>query len=177
MDPPSTVVLKDVRAGTGDKGSLTLDWNTAAPDPETDDVYAEMLTSVLNIRLTDHIREELGASYSPSAFVGINAEPDLLVETYLNVTGDPAAPRGDLRDRTSRTLRRCAPTGQTESEFDDGDGRDGKRDYTYFDNQTIGDLLAKAPDAARALITRFKNRTDVLDDVTAETLREVHQRR
>ena len=29
--------------------------------------YADVLTSVLNIRLTDHIREELGASYSPSA--------------------------------------------------------------------------------------------------------------
>ena len=88
-DPPSTVVMREVRAGTGDKGSLTFDWNTPIPDPETDSVYADVLTSVLNIRLTDHIREELGASYSPSAFVGINTEPDELIETYLNVTGDP----------------------------------------------------------------------------------------
>ena len=29
IDPPSTVVTKEVHAGTGDKGSLTFDWNTA----------------------------------------------------------------------------------------------------------------------------------------------------
>ena len=68
--------MREVRAGTGDKGSLTLDWNTPVLDLDTDSVYADLLTSVLNIRLTDHIREELGASYSPSAFVGVNTEPD-----------------------------------------------------------------------------------------------------
>ena len=30
--------------------------------------------------------------------------------------------------------------------------------YTYFDNQTIGDLLAKAPGTIQTLITQFKNR-------------------
>ena len=169
MDPPSTVVLKDVRAGTGDKGSLTLDWNTAVPDPETDDVYAEMLTSVLNIRLTDHIREELGASYSPSAFVGINTEPDQLVETYLNVTGDPTT-LAEISGIVLEDVAALRTTGPTESEFDAAMA-EMEKNYTYFDNQTIGDLLAKAPDSP-ALITRFKNRTDVLDDVTADTLRE-----
>ncbi|MGZ4766585.1 MAG: insulinase family protein, partial [Ilumatobacteraceae bacterium] len=61
IDPPSTVVTKEVHAGTGDKGSLTLDWNAPTTDSETESVYADVLTSVLNIRLTDHIREELGA--------------------------------------------------------------------------------------------------------------------
>jgi zinc protease len=49
----------------------------------------DVLTSVLEHRLTDHIREQLGASYSPSASSSVNPDPDALVETYLNVTGDP----------------------------------------------------------------------------------------
>ena len=74
------------RQGFADDRLEHADPQTETPSP----CYADVLTSVLNIRLTDHIREELGASYSPSAFVGINTEPDQLVETYLNVTGDPA---------------------------------------------------------------------------------------
>jgi zinc protease len=167
-DPPSSVVLRDVRAGTGDKGSLTLDWNTPVPDPETDAVYAEVLTSVLNIRLTDHIREELGASYSPSAFVGISTEPDELVETYLNVTGDPTT-LAEISGIVLEDVASLRTGGPTDSEFDAAMAEMAKN-YTYFDNQTIGDLLAQAPDTP-ALITRFKNRTDVLDDVTADTLR------
>src|SRR6185295_6459683 len=74
IDPPSSVVTEDVHAGTGDKGSLTLDWSAAVPDAETAGVYADVLTSVLSNRLTDHIREQLGASYSPSAFVSFNPD-------------------------------------------------------------------------------------------------------
>ena len=36
VDPPSTVVTKEVHAGTGDKGSLTFDWNAPIHDTETD---------------------------------------------------------------------------------------------------------------------------------------------
>ncbi len=168
-DPPSTVVMREVRAGTGDKGSLTLDWNTPVLDLDTDSVYADLLTSVLNIRLTDHIREELGASYSPSAFVGVNTEPDELIETYLNVTGDPetipAISGIVIEDVTS--LRTIGPT---DTELDAAIA-EMTENYTYFDNQTIGDLLAKAP-GTPALITRFKNRSQVLDDVTPAKVRQ-----
>jgi zinc protease len=166
-DPPATVVMKEVHAGTGDKGSLTFDWNASIPDTETDAVFADVLTSVLNIRLTDHIREELGASYSPSAYVGILTEPDRLVETYLNVTGDPATiPQIStfvIDDVTSlRTL------GPRVDEFDNAIA-ELNNSYNYFDNQTIGDLLAKAPNDPE-LITHFKNRIDVLNDISPSAL-------
>jgi zinc protease len=167
-DPPSTVVMREVRAGTGDKGSLTLDWNTPIRDLETDSVYADVLTSVLNIRLTDHIREELGASYSPSAFVGLNTEPDELIETYLNVTGDPAA-IPEISGIVIDDVTSLRTSGPTETELDAAIAELTKN-YTYFDNQTIGDLLAKAP-GTPSVITRFKNRSTVLDDVTSTQLR------
>ena len=167
IDPPSAVVTKQVQAGTGAKGSLTVDWNAPIPDRETDAVYADVLTSVLNIRLTDHIREELGESYSPSAYATINTEPDELVETFLNVTGDPAAiPEIStivIDDVTS--LRTAGPTAD---EFDAAIA-ELTQTYLYFDNQTIGDMLAKAPDQPE-LITRFKSRSDVLDEITPAAL-------
>ncbi len=126
-----------------------------------------MLTSVLNIRLTDHIREQLGASYSPSAYVAIHTEPDALVESYLNVTGDPAAiPQiSEIVIDDVTALRTIGPTreelGAAIAELTET--------YSYFDNQTIGDLLARA-DNAPELITRFRDRSAVLEDVTAFTL-------
>jgi zinc protease len=158
-----------VHAGTGDKGSLTFDWNTAIPDPEVDSVYADVLSSVLNIRLTDHIREQLGASYSPSAYVGLNTEPDETVETYLNITGDPTAIEKTsaivIGDVTS--LRNVGPT---HDEFDAAVA-EMSNTYSYFDNQTIGDLLVKAPTKPE-LITQFKSRSDVLDSITPVTLQK-----
>ena len=169
IDPPSTVVTKEVHAGTGDKGSLTFDWNTAIPDPEVDSVYADVLTSVLNVRLTDHIREQLGASYSPSAYVGINTEPDKTVETYLNITGDPTT-----IDETSSIViddvTSLRTVGPTHDEFDAAIA-ELTNTYSYFDNQTIGDLLVKAP-AKPELITQLKNRSDVLTAVTPVTLQK-----
>jgi zinc protease len=166
-DPPSTVVTREVHAGTGDKGSLTFDWNTPKPDSDTDSVYADVLTSVLNIRLTDHIREELGASYSPSAFVAIYSAPDQLIETYVNVTGDPAA-IPQISSFVIDDVTSLQTAGPTVEEFDDAIA-ELTNTYIYFDNQTIGDLLARAPDEPE-LITRFKNRIDVLSDIVPSSL-------
>jgi zinc protease len=169
IDPPSTVVTKEVHAGTGDKGTLTVDWNTAIPDADIGSVYADVLSSVLNVRLTDHIREELGASYSPSAYVGINTEPDEAVETYVNITGDPTT----IEKTSSIVMDDVASlrsTGPTHDEFDAAIA-EMDNTYSYIDNQTIGDLLVKAP-AKPELITQFKSRYEVLDSITPLTLQK-----
>jgi zinc protease len=167
IDPPSTVVTKEVHAGTGEKGSLTFDWNTPIADSDTDAVYADVLTSVLNIRLTDHIREELGESYSPSAFVGIDTEPDELVETFLNVTGDPAT-IPQISSLVIDDVNSLRTNGPKSEEFDAAIA-EMTNTYAYLDNQTIGDMLVKAPDKPE-VITRFKDRMSVLDDITPSTL-------
>jgi zinc protease len=166
-DPPATVIVKEVHAGTGDKGSLTFDWNASIPNTETGTVYADVLTSVLNIRLTDHIREELGASYSPSAWVGILTEPDHLVETYLNVTGDPAT-IPEISTIVIDDVMSLRALGPTVAEFDNAIA-ELNNSYSYFDNQTIGDLLARAANDPE-LITNFKNRIDVLNDISPSAL-------
>ncbi len=171
VDPPSAVVTKDVHAGTGDKGSLTFDWTAPIPDADTDGVYADLLSSVLNIRLTDHIREELGASYSPTASVALSTEPDQLVETYLNITGDPAT-IPEISTFVVDDVTSLRTSGPTSDEFDDAIA-ELNNSYTYFDNQTIGDMLAKAPNEPD-LISRFKSRLDVLERCHARNAADLH---
>ena len=43
--------------------------------------------------------------------------------------------------------------------------------YSYFDNQTISDLVVTAPNAPE-LITQFKNRGSVLDEITQTALQQ-----
>jgi zinc protease len=167
VDPPSSVVTEDVHAGTGDKGSLTLDWSAAVPDADTAGVYADVLTSVLNNRLTDHIREQLGASYSPSAFVSVNPDPDDLVETYLNITGDPTT-IAQLSQVVIADVADLRQNGPSAAEFDAAIA-EITQTYSYFDNQSIGDVLVKAPTDPEVL-TQFNDRAGVLDDVTAATV-------
>ena len=169
QDPPAGVVSQTVHSGTGEKGSLTIDWSTAVAETDTESVDADVLASVLNTRLTDHIREELGQSYSPSATVVLNTEPDHLIESTVNVTGAPdkideistivLADIADLRDAGPKPDELSAAIA------------DMKDQYQYFDNQTIGDLLVHAVDRP-VLLNRFEQRSDMLDGITSATLRQ-----
>ena len=47
------------------------------------------VTGVISNRLTDSVREELGASYSPYGYTSVYTDPDPLIETVVEVTGDP----------------------------------------------------------------------------------------
>ncbi len=169
IDPPSSVVTKEVHAGTGDKGSLTIDWNAPSTDAATDPVYADVLASVLNIRLTDHIREQLGASYSPSASLQVLTEPDPLVESYLSVTGDPAN-ISKISSIVIDDIGSLRSTGPTAAEFASAIA-EVTETYQYFDNQTISNLLVRAPKQPE-LITQFKDQARVLGDITPATLQK-----
>ena len=160
---PRTVVTKDVKAGTGDKGSLTLVWNEDAVDSATTAVSTDVLTSILNIRLTDHIREQLGASYSPTASVSLELSPDQLVQTYMNVTGDPAK----IPQTSAIVIADVAAlrtNGPTATEFDAALAEVGKS-YQLFDNRTIGNMLLEAALSPQA-IARFGQRHSTLNTLT-----------
>ncbi|HEX2785959.1 MAG TPA: insulinase family protein [Ilumatobacteraceae bacterium] len=168
IDPPSTVITKEVHAGTGAKGSLSFEWNADYAETVGESVYADLLTSVLNTRLTDHIREALGASYSPSASVGILKEPDHLVQSYLNVTGDPSS-IAKISPIVIDDITSLRTDGPTTAEFDAAIA-EMTDTYQYYDNQTISDLLVKAPNEPD-LIPQFSHRATTLTNITEGDLK------
>ena len=101
--------------------------------------------------------------------MGINTDPDETVETYLNITGDPTT----IEKTSSIVIDDVASlrsTGPTHDEFDAAIA-EMNNSYSYFDNQTIGDLLVKAP-AKPELIAQFESRSDVLNSITPVTLQK-----
>ena len=98
--PPAGVRQSTVHAGTGETASLTVQFTTAAADTNAIVLKAQLLTSVLNIRLTDAIREELGASYSPSASVSVVGKPENEATVNISISGSP-----DDMDEIARVLQ------------------------------------------------------------------------
>ncbi|MCE9621700.1 MAG: insulinase family protein [Actinomycetia bacterium] len=87
--PPPGIEQRTVHAGSGDTASLTVQYTTKVVDSAENQILAGLLTSVLNIRLTEAIREELGASYSPSAGVSIMSGPESAATVTISISGAP----------------------------------------------------------------------------------------
>lgn len=90
-DPPSSVVTVERTAGpAGGAGVLSLVFRRPRVFDDADRVNGQVLQALLEERLFNQIREQLGASYSgASAVVSFSSEPDEIGEVALTVTGDP----------------------------------------------------------------------------------------
>lgn len=115
--PPSGVSGTEVAAGTGDTASVTMLFTS--PVAEIDAglrVTADVTTELVQARLTDVVREELGESYSPSAVSYITTDPDPVIETYVFVTGSPARV-ASIADLVVAELDELGTDGPTDQEF------------------------------------------------------------
>lgn len=132
--PPDGVVTREVRAGTGGTAQLQIQYET---DITADDVpvYGDLLTNVLQTRLTDHIREELGASYSPDAYVSVDPLMYREVISGVQVSGDPDE-MDALRAAVHDDLVDIATNGPTQEEFDAAVAA-MEQEYQYTDNGTL----------------------------------------
>ncbi len=87
--PPPGVVEREVRVGQDDQGSVTMLFIAERGSDQLTDIELVVLRHVLSARLRDRLREALGATYSPSTSIASAEEPDALIETIVEVTGDP----------------------------------------------------------------------------------------
>ncbi|MBU1755864.1 MAG: insulinase family protein [Alphaproteobacteria bacterium] len=55
-------------AGEADQGAVSLSWPTDDSSDLADDITRDVLAAAMGLRLTERLREELGATYSPEAF-------------------------------------------------------------------------------------------------------------
>lgn len=89
-DPPSGVQTRELAVGQDPQGAVTVLFTEPLDVDQQTELELEALENILGARIRDRIREALGATYSPSVFMGAVDEPDRLVETFIEVTGDPA---------------------------------------------------------------------------------------
>ncbi len=55
-------------AGEPDQGAVALSWSTDDNSDIKDDITRDVLAAAMGLRMTETLREELGATYSPQAF-------------------------------------------------------------------------------------------------------------
>jgi zinc protease len=89
-DPPSRVIDRTVEAGTGELGGITFVFATEIALDRDTRIQIDLLELVLQQKLTDRIREELSASYSPFTYVQLTEAPVEGVELWIQVSADPA---------------------------------------------------------------------------------------
>jgi zinc protease len=90
--PPDGVVVKDIKAGTGDTATLLRLYTMRVPKSVANHVLADVATEVVSARIVQRIREDIGQSYSPTASFYVTPAEDRgddFVELYLEMTAAP----------------------------------------------------------------------------------------
>lgn len=140
LAPPPGVIESTVEAGTGEASRLSLLFTTPVSGVDAElRATTDVTTQVLNGRLIDVIREELGESYSPSAGVSIVTDPEPAIETYVEVSGAPE--RIDaVGDLVVAELADLAANGPTEEEFSEAYAQ-VEESYNFVGNGMILQML------------------------------------
>ncbi|MCU1362172.1 MAG: peptidase family protein, partial [Ilumatobacteraceae bacterium] len=173
--PPDGIVSQDVLAGSGQKSTLTraYDAPVAADEIARATVLADLVTGVISNRLTDRVREEMGASYSPYGYSTVYTEPDRMVETIIEMTGDPAR-IDQLTALLGDELADLTENGPSAGEFDDALTA-LQQTYDEFDDESLVQVLAQAA-ADPTVLDDFIDRRDMLSDIDLSEVRSFIQR-
>lgn len=86
---PSGIVTSVVEAGEGELGAVTFVFTDEGVVDNETIVELAVLESVLDQRMTELLREELSATYSPQIFASVQAGGINEVEIYVQVSGAP----------------------------------------------------------------------------------------
>ena len=105
--PARFVVDRSVKVlthtGAADQGAITVSWPGADGRDLKDDITRDLLADVLTLRLTEKLREELGATYSPSAF----SYAPMAFKGFGHITAFATVPP-EAMDETAAAIRALA---------------------------------------------------------------------
>ena len=115
-DAPAGVISETVEVGSDQQGSVAI-LLTGLLDATNDErIHARLLELIVTSRLRDRLREALSATYSPQVFIDTYDAPDPIIETYIQVSGDPGR-LGEISTETVQVLGDLAAAGPTAAEL------------------------------------------------------------
>lgn len=171
QDPPARVIDETVAVGDSEQGFVTFLFTADfVRDPQTD-VWVELLALIADTRLRDRIREALSATYSPFLSTTTVEEPDPLIETFLQVSGDPEA-LDEIVTESLATLRRLVTDGPTEAELATAKAQLGRQYELVSNDWWVDQLLFFAGHPDESLDGLFE-RFNIIDETTVADIREL----
>jgi len=135
--PPAGVVVSEVQAGQGEQANVSFEFVGRASADRIDDVIARVVNEVIQNRLTDFVREELGDSYSPFGVVSLGGGPMPETDVYISVSTGPELIQ-DVSDAVLGQLEDLRANGPTPSEFDNAIATVGE-ELNFVNNGQIND--------------------------------------
>ncbi|HEX6535316.1 MAG TPA: insulinase family protein [Gemmatimonadaceae bacterium] len=116
--PPTGVVHRTVLAGSEPKSSTQLYFTGSAPVTPEREYVLDAMGQVLQRRLTERLREQMGGTYSPSVRTALTTRP---VARYEISIGFGSAPErvGELTNAVLAVIHDLQRTGPTERELHD----------------------------------------------------------
>lgn len=144
-DPLTTVVDRDVVAGTGEAtGTVAVFYPSDVEVDAATRVEARLLEQIFSTRILDEVREELGASYGGQAIIETRTTPTDGLDVLLFANVDPG--RGDeILDVVVAQATDLAANGVTADELDIARSI-VQDDYELLDNNQLIDMLLTDPD-------------------------------
>lgn len=168
---PEENLVATVAAGVGDQGRVRINWESPYPFSLEAEVTARALELVVDARLRDRIREELGASYAPNASVSVLSEPKPWVDTIIEVESDP-----ERIDEVSQAIRDELDrirAGDLDPRYLELAVEQMVERYRFFNNNDWLDLLlfhTRYPDRPAG---EFRSRADIARSLTVADIVDV----
>jgi zinc protease len=171
--PTGPVVL--THAGASDQGVISLSWKTDDGDDQRDDIARDLLAAVMGLRLTDKLREELGATYSPAAFSYSQRRFDGFGHLTAYTTVPPEA-----MDTTAAAIRAIAAelaAAPVDSDMLERARNPIRESYERSESRNASwTSLAAQAQSDPAVLDRRRARNTILDGLSAKDIQAAAQR-
>ena len=132
-------------------------------------VTANLLQGVINNRIIERIREELGASYGGSASISFRREPEPSIRSFMSISGDPTR-LDEIRSVLMEELEAIATSGVTADQFEQAHNVI-RSDWNFFNNSGLANVDLDATRFADEDRLTIDNRQDLLSAATRADVR------
>ena len=132
-------------------------------------VTANLLQGVINNRIIERIREELGASYGGSASISFRREPEPSIRSFMSISGDPTR-LDEIRSVLMEELEAIATSGVTADQFEQAHNVI-RSDWNFFNNSGLANVDLDAIRYADEDRLTVDNRQDLLSAATRADVR------
>jgi zinc protease len=167
--PPREVQVVTVEAGAGEQGQLGMFFTNEHEPTLEDRLTARLVELILAARLRERVREGLSATYSISASIDLQRDPDPFAEASIVSTGDPAG-LSTISEAVLIDLQLLQGDGPTESQFNTA-LEQLRNEMELIDNRTLAEALVTAHLYPDQPVAELNARHTVVDRLTAEDVR------
>lgn len=169
--PPRRVQVTTVQAGEDEQGQVGMFFTNPLEPELRDRVTAGLLELIIGSRLRSRVREELSATYSISASIDLQRDPDAFAEASVTSTGDPAG-LDQISDEVVAEIELLQRDGPSDAQF--ATAVEQLRDtIELIDNRVIAEALVTAHLYPDQPVSELSARYPLVDEITPDEVTDL----